>query len=206
MQRHEANWKLLRRPVPIPCPSPARAEGCPSAQTMVEEAALAAFPFCSLGSRGSTQARARFSSWIHMKRLCADCSLPSCSASCHGSGSRAHTGNRKAESICSRQSREHNAGKTKSEAVCAAFPVAFASRAWSRFPLFMSLLTCRSLSSADRPQSPAAGSLCLFRSNRRNALNTEPEPCVCIEALSSLALAPGVPICFPTPEDSNGAL
>lgn len=57
---------------------------------MVEEAALAAFPFCSLGSRGSTQARARFSSWIHMKRLCADCSLPSCSASCHGSGSRAH--------------------------------------------------------------------------------------------------------------------
>ena len=58
---------------------------------MVEEAALAAFPFCSLGSPGSTQARARFSSWIHMKHLCADCSLPSCSASCHGSGSRIHT-------------------------------------------------------------------------------------------------------------------
>lgn len=46
----------------------------------------------------------------------------------------------------------------------------------------------------------------LIRSNQQNTLNTEPELCVCIEALSSLALAPGVPICFPTPEDSNGAL
>lgn len=180
MQRHEAKWKLLRHPVPILCPSPAQVEGCRSAQTMVEEAALAAFPSRSLGSRGSTQARARFSSWIQMKHLCADCSLPSCSASCHGSGSRAHThkGSRKAESTCSRQSWEHNAGETKSGAVFTAFPVAFTSCAWSWFPLFMSLLTRRSLSSADRPQSPAAGSLRLFRSNQKNTLNTEPELCL----------------------------
>lgn len=45
---------------------------------MVEETALAAFPSCSLGSQESTQARARFSSWIHMKHPCADCSLPPC--------------------------------------------------------------------------------------------------------------------------------
>lgn len=64
---------------------------------MVQEAALAAFPFCSLGSRASTQARARFSSWIHMKHPCAACSLPACSGSCHGSGSGAHKGNRGAE-------------------------------------------------------------------------------------------------------------
>lgn len=117
-----------------------------------------------------------------------------------------HRGNRKAKSICSRQSRQHNEGETKSGAVFTAFPVAFTSHASSWFPLFMSLLTCRSLSSADRPQSPTAGSLCLFRSNQRNTLDTEPELCVYIEGLSSLALAPGAPICFPTPEDSNGAL
>lgn len=129
--RHEANWKHLRHPIPISCPSPVQAEGCPSAQTMVEEAALAVFPLCSLRSQASTQVRARFSSWIHMKRLCADRSLPSCSASCRRSGSCTHTyqGNRKAESICSRQSRQHNAGETKSGAVFTAFLVAFSSRA-----------------------------------------------------------------------------
>lgn len=152
-QKHQANWKLLGRP--IPCSRAGR--GCPSAHTMVEEAALAAFLSCSLGNRGSAQARARFSSWIHMKRLCADCSLPSCSASCHGSGSRAHTHTRGTEKPS--QYAAGRAGNTmwvkqRARLLFTAFLVAFASRAWSRFPLFMSLLTCRSLSSADRPQSP----------------------------------------------------
>lgn len=117
-----------------------------------------------------------------------------------------HKGNRRAESIFSRQSQEHNAGEQRAGAALTAFPVAFTPPAWSWFPLFMSLLTHRSLSSADRPRSPAAGSLCLFRSNHQNALDTEPELHVCIEALSSFALAPGALVCFAAPEDSNGAL
>lgn len=35
-----------------------------------------------------------------------------------------------------------------------------------------------------------------------NTLDTEPELCVCIQALSSLALASGVPICFLIPENN----
>lgn len=116
MQRHEANWKLLRHPLPILCPWPAWAEGCPSAQTMVEEAALAAFPSCSLGSWGSTQARARFSSWIHMKHPRADFSLPPCSGSCHGSGTGAHKGNRGAKPRSS--SRAGNTMRANKERGC----------------------------------------------------------------------------------------
>lgn len=83
-----------------PSPSPAlHQRGQKDVQVLrtVEEAALPAFPFCSLRSWGSTQAKARFSSWIHMKHLSADCSLPSCLASCHGSGSRTHTHTRGTE-------------------------------------------------------------------------------------------------------------
>lgn len=157
MQRREANWKLLRHPVPTACPWPVWAEGCPSAQTMVEETALAAFPSCSLGSQESTQARARFSSWIHMKHPCADCSLPPCWAL--GTGVEVElTRGTEGLNPSAAAGLEHNAGQTKSGAVFAAFPEPFTAPAWSPFPLFRSLLTCSSLSSADRPQSPVAGS------------------------------------------------
>lgn len=161
---------------------------------MVEEAALAAFPFCSLENGGSAQARAGFSSWIHMKRPRAACSLPSCSASWHGGGSGAHEGIRGAEAACSRQSCKHNAGKTKSGAVFTASPVPFTS-AWSWFPLFMSLLTCRSLSSA-APEPHAWICLPLQIKPATHSGHKEPGLCVRLKALSSLCWPPGLVFVF----------
>lgn len=155
---------------------------------------MAAFPFCSLENRGSAQARAGFSSWIHMKRPRAACSLPSCSASWHGSGSGAREGNRGAEAPCSRQSRKHNAGETKSGAVFTASPVPFTS-AWSWFPLFMSLLTRRSLSSA-APEPRAWIRLPLQIQPAKHIGHKEPGLCVRPEALSSLCWPLGLVFVF----------
>lgn len=122
--REDRAWAPLQFPSPAPCrgvrqpgsfsdtPSALPALGrlgrrMSSAQTMVEEAALAAFPSCSPGSRGSTQGRARFSSWIHMKHPCADCSLPP------GSGSGAHEGNRGAEPQCGSRAGSTMRGKQR---------------------------------------------------------------------------------------------
>lgn len=111
---------------------------------MVEEATRAAFPFCSLENRGSTQAGDGFSSWMQMKRLCADCSFPVLSAQPLITAVELHT--REQSSTVSAAGRAQ-CGETKSRAVFAAFLVAFTS-AQSRLPLVRSLLTCRSLSSA----------------------------------------------------------
>lgn len=180
------SWKCPRHCPQTRCPCPLPSA---TAQTMAEEAAWAAFPFWSLENRGSTQAGDGFSSWMRMKRLRADCSFLRAQPLVTGVELRT----REQSSAVSAADRAQ-CGETKSGAVFAAFLVAFTS-AQSRLPLFRSLLTCRSLSSA-APQPRAWIRLPLQIKPAKCIEHKEPELCVRFEALSSLVVVPGAQICL----------
>lgn len=139
-----------------------------------------------------------------MKRLCADCSLPSCSASCHGSGSRAHSHTRGTE-----KPSQYAAGRAGNTMWVKQRAGLYLLPSWwhSLLVLEATFLFSRASWPADpSPQQtdPKARSWILVPLQIKpvNTSDTEPELCVCIQALSSLALASRVPISFPIPENN----